>query len=162
MYTALRASALFAALILTACSEPEPAGSAASELAASSDAALVPSAVYRMIFSHTPTIGAELPTQPVLTLTIVVDDTKLREAHPEFDGLEHAFARLPQRRIELPFSHRELRGFIQTRLVDVHRAENLRVTADELSTILESGVEIGIESNAGILVTDKIVPSIAD
>jgi hypothetical protein len=144
----------------TASADPNSGGAtevASSDLTTSStEPGIAVDATYRLAFDGTPTIGSE-PTVPYLTLRVVVDDRLVREAHPGFDGLERVFVMLPRKqggvthveRVELPFDHSELQGFISLYWVDVHQNERLRISTDDLDAVRAEGIAVGLDTNVG-------------
>jgi hypothetical protein len=153
---------LFSTLVgLVGCSAAEPEASTddTAGLTSSREPGVDVNATYRFAFSGIPTIGSENPDVPLLTMKITVDDEAIRRQHPGFDGLERVFAMVPRRaggqttleRIELPFDHSELRGFIQLRYVDVHAIENLHLSKDDLAATLAEGIAVGLDTNVGTL-----------
>lgn len=105
----------------------------------------------------TPTYGRSC-REPAVKVRVRVDDALLRQAHPGFDGLEHAFVLLPYYDADgllqwqghaVPWDRLSRHGYYSELTADVHETDWLRGV--DLDAIEAEGVAVGLDTNVGLV-----------
>jgi hypothetical protein len=111
-------------------------------------------ATYSTAYVGTPTYGSE-PLGTFLNVRVEVDDARVRETRPDFDGRERPFAFVTVRhegrdrtlRVDLAYKYTAPGGYYGERAVDTYVLEGFRV--DEL--VPERGLAVGFDTNLGTI-----------
>ena len=110
---------------------------------------------YRFAFVGTPTYGSE--QTPFLSVTVAVDDVAIRRAHPNFNGFEAPFVRVPRtsngrvvwESVALRYAGTFTVGYYGQERRDRYELASPR--AIDLATVQRLGVAVGLETNVGTL-----------
>lgn len=114
----------------------------------------------RLGLIDTPTYGY-YPTAPYVSVSILVEDAKLRATHPGFDGYERPFVLLPRatgtpgevrwERQTPVYRGVTLRGYYADRRLDMFELDARRMSDADFKLAREHGIAVGMDTNVGTI-----------